>query len=189
MRIGLGLVCLAFSCGVAAAQTPVSTAETLDIHYYEVTGLSPEHLIASFRSRSNPAVMATTRGGLSIRYDFAFGGGECRLMQVDLTLDIDITYPLWREENRGSDAMRAEWQRFKTALEVHEDGHVERFRDAAVRLSDRLTAIPPAPSCHTVRAAVDRHREQFNREVDVEQAAYERETDNGAAQGARLRFR
>ncbi len=189
MRIGLGLVCLTFSCGVAAAQTPVSTAETLDIHHYEVTGLSPEHLIASFRNRPDPAVMATTRGGLSIRYDFAFGGDECRLMQVDLTLDIDITYPLWREEDRGSQDMRAAWQRFKTALEIHEEGHVERFRDAAARLSDRLAAIPPAPSCHTVRAAVDRHRAQFDREVDAEQAAYERETDNGATQGARLRFR
>ncbi|WP_394693111.1 DUF922 domain-containing protein [Hyphobacterium sp.] len=189
MRIGLGLVCWVISGGIAAAQTPVSIAETLDIHHYEVTGLSPEHLMASFRSRPNPAVMATTRGGLSIRYDFAFGGGECRLMQVDLALDIDITYPLWREEDRGSESMREAWQRFKSALEIHEEGHVERFRDAAARLSDRLAAIPPAPSCQTVRAAVDRHRAQFDREVEAEQAAYERETDNGATQGARLRFR
>jgi len=189
MRVVCVCLWLAFSCGVSAAQAPVTQAETLDVHHYEVTGLSPEHLITSFRNRPNPAVMATTRGGLTIRYDFAFGGDVCRLMQVDLTLDIDITYPLWREEAHGPQGMRTEWQRFKVALESHEQGHVERFRDAASRLSDRLAAIPPAPSCHTIRAEVESQRGQFNREVEAEQARYERETDNGAVQGARLRFR
>jgi predicted secreted Zn-dependent protease len=189
MRIGLGLFCLVVGCGVSAAQTPVTQSETLDIHHYEVSGLSPEHLIESFRNRPDPTVVATTRSGVDIRYEFAFGQGECRLMQIDLTLDIDITYPRWREEAQGSASMQAEWARFMAAVEAHEHGHVERFRAAVSNLSDQLAAIPPAASCDVVRDAVDRSGEQFDRALEAAQAAYERETNNGATQGARLRFR
>ena len=173
----------------AVMRVPVTQTETLDVNYYEVTGLSPEHLILSFRSRPNPAVMATTRAGVSTRYDFAFGNGECRLMQVELMLDIDITYPRWREEENGSDEMREEWSRFIAAVEVHEQGHVDRFREAAARLSDRLASIPPASSCQTIRRAVAEEKNRFDHEVGVIQAAYERQTGFGRTQGARLRFR
>ncbi|WP_421789823.1 DUF922 domain-containing protein [Hyphobacterium sp.] len=173
----------------ATVPVPVTRTETLDVNHYEVTGLSPEHLILSFRSRPNPAVMATTRAGVSTRYDFAFGNGECRLMQVELMLDIDITYPRWREEGRGSEVMRSEWTRFIQAVEIHEQGHVDRFRDAADRLSERLSAIPPAASCQTIRRRVAEEEERFDHEVSVVQAAYERQTGFGRTQGARLRFR
>jgi len=189
MRILTGLFLAVIGSAVSMAQPSVSQTETLDIHHYEVTGLSPEHLINSFRARTNPAVMATTLGGVDVRYDFAFGGDECRLMQVELKLDIDITYPLWREEARGPDAMRTEWARFMIAVRAHEQGHVDRFRRAANEMSDRLAAIPPASSCRTVRSAVAAERERFRHEIAIIQAEYERQTDNGANQGARLRFR
>jgi len=189
MRFLCTIVWLLVGSVGAFAQTPVSRSETLDIHHYEVTGLSPAHLIESFRNRPDPTVMATTRGGVDIRYDFAFGNDECRLMQIDLTLDIDITYPRWREEAQGSASMQVEWQRFKTALETHEQGHVDRFRRAVTSLSDRLVTIRPAASCQTVRAAVEAERQRFHQDISIIQADYERETDNGAAQGARLRFR
>lgn len=168
---------------------PVTLEESLDTHYYEVTGLSPEHLIGSFRARPNPAVMATTRAGVSTRYDFAFGEGACHLMQVELALEIDITYPRWREEDRGSGEMRAEWSRFMTALEEHEQGHVALFREAAADLQERLSRLPPAPSCNALAQSVERERQRFDREVNVVQSVYEARTRNGEAQGARLRFR
>jgi predicted secreted Zn-dependent protease len=188
MRFLCTIVWLLVGSVGAFAQTPVSQSERLDIHHYEVTGLSPEHLIESFRNRPDPTVMATTRGGVDIRYDFAFGNDECRLMQIDLTLDIDITYPRWREAMQAPASMQAEWQRFITALEIHEQGHVDRFRRAVAALSDQLATIRPAASCHTVRAAVEAERERFHQEISSIQADYERQTDYGATQGARLRF-
>jgi predicted secreted Zn-dependent protease len=173
----------------ATGPVPVTLSETLDVHHYEVSGLSPEHLVSSFRARPNPSVMATTRAGVSTRYDFAFGNGECRLMQVELALDIDITYPLWREEAQGNDAMRAAWTRFITALEIHEQGHVDLFREAAGELQGRLARLPPAPSCNALAQSIERERQRFDREVNVVQSAYEAQTRNGATQGARLRFR
>ena len=173
---------------IASPPVPVTLSETLDVNHYEVTGLSPEHLIHSFRMRPNPAIIATTRAGVSTRYDFAFGDGVCRLMQVELTLDIDITYPLWREEERGNETMRNEWSRFMTALEMHEEGHVRLFREAAEDLSDRLASLPPAQSCNALSQSVERERQRFDREVNVVQSAYELQTRNGASQGARLRF-
>ncbi|WP_421788521.1 DUF922 domain-containing protein [Hyphobacterium sp.] len=173
----------------APPSVPVTLQETLDVHHYEVTGLSPEHLVASFRQRPNPSVMAITRAGMSTRYDFAFGNGECRLMQVELLRDIDITYPRWREQDRGSETMQAAWTQFLTALEIHEQGHVDRFREGAQGLSDRLAALPPQESCQALSRAVEREQDRFDREMARIQSAYEAETRNGAAQGARLRFR
>lgn len=190
MSVFAFVLALALNSGTSAsAPVPVTQTEDLDVYYYEVTGLSPDHLMQSFMARPNPAVMATTRAGISTRYDFAFGNGQCRLMQVELMLDIDLTYPRWREEERGPAAMRQEWTRFMAALEVHEEGHVDLFREAANRLSTRLSEIRPADSCQTISRRVAEEKDRFDREITAIQDAYERQTGHGRTQGARLRFR
>tara|TARA_R110002096_G_scaffold42970_2_gene115952 strand:- start:3168 stop:3761 length:594 start_codon:yes stop_codon:yes gene_type:complete len=183
-------------CAAAPARAQIDTHATPTIavtertseSHYEVTGLTPQHLARSFQRQPNPGVMAQTDGGLSLRFDFAFGDQGCQLMGAELALHIHTTYPLWRERDRGPEAMRREWDRFAGALRVHEDIHGDLFRSEAQRLAERLESLPPARSCDGLHRAIDRERDAFDRAITQAQAAYERDTRNGAAQGARLRF-
>ncbi|MEE2565351.1 DUF922 domain-containing protein [Hyphobacterium marinum] len=179
-----------FVSGASASQDGrVTISESESESHYEVTGLTPRHLANSFRNQPRRGEMARTDGGLSLAFDFAYGGEGCRLTGGDIAITIHTTYPRWRERDRGPQVMREEWDRFMAALREHETIHGDLFRDEAHRLAGRLENLPPSPSCDGLHQSIAAERERFDRDINAAQAAYEIRTRNGASQGARLRFR
>lgn len=172
--------------GVAGAQTRVEITETLNVHYYDLSGQSVRDLRLGFRARSRPGMMAETRAGLATNLDYAFTQDSCRLARVSLHASIDIEYPNWVERHQASDELRAEWDRFMIALEAHETGHADIFRTGLQALKTRIESIMPSADCASLRTAFDGELDAFNRQMDELQNAYERDTRRGALQGARL---
>lgn len=109
--------------------------------------------------------------------------GQCRLVERQVGLRTVITLP--RLES-APDAHRAVFNTYLASLRTHEIGHHEIARRAAQDLDTALARLGPLRDCAVLRQTVDqlgnRHLEQARRQ-GVE---YDRQTDHGATQGARL---
>lgn len=118
------------------------------------------------------------------RYFWQSSRSGCRLHRVTTTVRIHYQMPALKP---GADAeLKAVWQRYYAALELHERGHGNIAVDAAREIERRLLALPAETTCETLdqvagdtaTAILEQHRPRHEQ--------YDLATDHGRTQGAHL---
>jgi predicted secreted Zn-dependent protease len=185
-RIRLFVIALAASAAVAAfapaapAATPSPRVAHATMHYYAVGGVTEAQIRARLNANAPPSPDGF-KGDAYTSWNYhwswpGYGSSACSLDKAQVTLTVDVHFPRWTHPKAASAAVAAAWNRFATALAVHESGHAAYAR---ARYAFVVRAIKRA-TCRTADAAA-RAQLALIRKHDV---AYDASTKHGATQGA-----
>jgi predicted secreted Zn-dependent protease len=111
----------------------------------------------------------------------------CRLTNVSVTLNTEMTLPNWADVEEMNAKIQAEWARYLAALRMHQDGHVEINLNTAQEIKAALLAMEPFETCEALKAAAGMTTATLQAEAEDAHAAYDKKTKFGARQGAILK--
>lgn len=111
-------------------------------------------------------------------------GDRCAPVNPAISVTATRTMPEW--SGMASDMLlEARWRAFRSALETHEDGHIEHARSAYREASQILPSLI-APTCADLIRIAGEQVMTINGKWDAITNEYDRTTQHGATQGARL---
>ena len=156
--------------------------------YYVVEGDSTPRIIQSMRTRRYFEHNAYTEWYVRWGYSFLTEPDECRLRHFDVRVEIRFTLPQWEKSGNSTKAMSSEWNRYINAVVVHEHGHAQLGLDAGEEMQKRVSSQKwSAPNAKALRKKIDALCEQVVKKYRDREVVYDRKTDHGRIQGARLR--
>lgn len=161
---------------------------------YPVTGASVGELRMSIATRARLAADRTMYGGftawnLNWRYATSRSApGGCRPNGVTVYLDLSTRYPVWEDSSAAPARVREEWNRYMTALKVHEGNHAAIAINGANRLASELRDLV-SPICSSLQSDAQRLVNKAVRSIRTENDQYDERTQHGATEGASLRDR
>lgn len=175
-----------------AIETPV--VEGLDIvqtlHHYTVTAVESRALSEQMEAlgpddpKWDGRSFGYTLGevGVSINY-VETGGGECKLTDTAVRLDVKITLPDWQPSAEPSRRLEVQWQAFYAALTGHELQHRENLITGARNVRSTLVNLPAMP-CGEVEARVNAATAPIVDAMNEANRAYDARTEHGRTEGA-----
>jgi len=111
--------------------------------------------------------------------------GRCAIQDVKIGLHLGGVRPTWQQGPSTSAAVAANWQRFITALNTHEDGHIALDRQYAAQLLADLKQQPPT-TCASIGSVLDSVIQHDLVALAQANDNYDAQTHHGATQGAVL---
>lgn len=148
--------------------------------------------------RSVLHVLGPTRNGRAFAaftdwtVDWEFDGDadrhlQARIVCVRVRVRADVMLPRWRPPRSTSSQTIAAWQRYLTAVETHEQGHVNLAVEAGRAVLASLEGLGEFAKVDDLRCiAVDAAHEAVAT-IRERELIYDQETQHGASQGATLR--
>jgi predicted secreted Zn-dependent protease len=127
-----------------------------------------------------------TSSDIRIAYDLERTDKGCRLRDLQVRLDIEVTLPDWRPDKAPPKRQRERWSSALAALERHEATHRANARAAAEETRSRILDIGLQPDCRTVRNMANRRLRRAVLKYEFRDRRYDARTRNGAEQGAVL---
>ena len=166
---------------------PVGVNGHTSLSYYDVHGTTVAELRADMR-RLGPKVEGTsfvgeTRSPMrwTWRTESLRGGSSCGIRDVMVVVNAQITLPRWVPPAGADTSLVKEWNRFLTALEVHEAGHKDISAKAGKAIIDRLRNLS-SPCALLGSRANDIARDIVTKQME-EQRTYDATTRHGLTQG------
>lgn len=123
---------------------------------------------------------------LSSRYEFEPTPRGCRLKDLAVSLDVTIHLPRWEPKGGKAKGLSERWERMLDALTRHEEGHRDIAVDTARRLLADLRALPQTLDCQALAREAQKAFFRARLRHSIRDGAYEKRTNHGIAQGARL---
>lgn len=171
-------------------ETPSPLVVNIDYNYYPVNGSTVAD-IRSYVRQYGPRnevedhhYYANTDWHVQWSYDYAMTDQGCKITNLNGTVNILFTMPLWDAPADASPSLVSDWQQFIDALQIHENGHMDHGVDAATAVLETISQLPTAPTCEefitTARTEARRVIRSYNQQ-DIE---YDRHTHHGLTQGA-----
>lgn len=154
-------------------------------NFYTIYGNSVAAVRAQLLScQPDHAYAANTSYWLGARYSsVASGNGVCTLTNVSVMLRTHQVFPRLAATASTPAALRAQWQKYMSALSTHEQGHVTINQQYAQQVLRALQGLPPTACAH-VDSAADRIIANVGAEMRGANDAYDARTNHGTTQGA-----
>jgi predicted secreted Zn-dependent protease len=169
---------------------PGFTEETIFV-YYTITGSTAAELRAQME-RLGPGGAGASHYDAASEWHFNWahrsrpGPYGCAIDSVGVRATITMTMPKWDPPPDASPALRERWHVFLAALLVHEEGHRQIAISHGQQMVQALQALPPAPTCAALKAAVDATAKQILDRASRADAEYDRRTRHGLEQGTKF---
>ncbi len=181
------------ACCAVLATLPATAADRNDfeVRYYTVTGSSVQELRNELNTKgpigeSGEVSEGNTRSRIEWRFDFDKTGGTCTVKEAFVDMTTVMILPRWQRPPGVDPELVSHWNRYITALRLHEDGH-RYLAEAAVREIRRVLAKKSnGPDCTTLRKQMNSKAHALIEEVERKQVEYDRETGKGRKQGVWL---
>ena len=190
-RAGLALAA-ALAAALALAGAPAARAEVLEEHAqapYAVHARADQGL----REALNAATPITVDGKRfhghthwNVHWQYWWqedAAGRCRITRVRTRLSTRVQMPDLR---RATPTQQARFERYQKALHAHEQGHVQFGREAAQAIDRAIAALPTASNCAALGERANTLGQRLLAEHVAREKAYDRNTEHGASQGAKL---
>lgn len=107
----------------------------------------------------------------------------CAASSVTMYLSLDYSVPLWLAPDDADPDLVAAWQAFRAALVAHEYEHGDLAAACAWNLGETFAALPPAPTCGELDAAIQAASQPVFAACRAEQRGFENATNHGLTQG------
>lgn len=167
--------------GASATYTPPAEVR---VNYYDVQGGDYNSVLGSMMSGREFA--GKTDWLLSYKYQPRMEAGACKVESVTTKLDLSMTLPRWLPPPGAAGDLVARWERFMSALRVHEEGHVQDARDLESAAKRALLALSSA-NCGALGAAMRARFDQLLEQGRARDRAYDQQTGHGKTQDAMFR--
>ena len=180
-RIFAGLLWLV--CTSARAEPKITVAE----EFYDISGATLADLRAMMlkegpKTTKGKRFNAMTRWTLRWEAEYKTVEGTCRF--DGLVVSLGITYHLPRLQYGG--AQMVAFERFYNALRTHELGHGDISREGAGVLEREMLQLPPQVECAALTQEAKQLYTTRRAAIRLLHAAYDKDSDHGRTQGARL---
>jgi predicted secreted Zn-dependent protease len=135
---------------------------TLNISYssYWLRGLSREAIRADLGRKARRDGDAVIEGETKVHFywdlDLVDEDDFCRVSRDRIILTVDILLPVWADEERSNQAVRAAWTSYYRKLKEHEEGHKEVAVVAAKRITKLFHGASMAGSCSALERSLGR---------------------------------
>lgn len=136
------------------------------------------------RDRSHAAV---TEWNIRTRFAVAAFQGGFRCSGFTTETSIRITMPRWKESLDAPADVQSEWSRYYSALLEHEVGHGQMAVAAAAEMHRQVATLGTQSDPDILKQRADGLVAEVTAEYRQREAEYDRRTEHGATQGARLR--
>jgi predicted secreted Zn-dependent protease len=167
----------------AASSTYTPPAE-VRFNYYDVQGGDYRSVLGSMMSGRQFA--AKTDWLLSYQYKPRMDAGACKVESVTTKLELSMTLPRWSPPPGAPGDLIGRWERFMSALRVHEDGHAQDARDLESAAKRALLALS-SPNCGALDSAMRARFGQLLEQGRARDRDYDQQTGHGKTQGAVFR--
>ena len=107
--------------------------------------------------------------------------GMCTLEDLKITVDGKILMPEWQERSKATPADRKAWDDSIATLKIHEDGHIDHGKSAAILLRQKLTGLGPQP-CETLAKQAADAKTKIEQTLSKSDEDYDRYTSHGLRQ-------
>lgn len=176
---------------LAAMPAFAQVKNEFNIEYFVVRGATIEQLRDEANTRgpvgsSGHRVEANTRSRIAWRFKIRQSASVCTVHDVQVDLAIRMILPKWERPADADPLLVAYWDRYLTALRLHEDGHRFRAEAAAWDVRRALMAASTPGSCDNLRNRLDSKAKALLDDLKKRQVEYDRETGNGKTQGVWL---
>lgn len=173
--------------GVGGDQTQGSVNTNVGQVTYPVHGASERAVLESLRA-GGPSSAGSRFFGLTVteleyRYYKVSEHGACRIEDVVVDLNVEITLPDWTPSAGADSELRSAWARFSTALRGHENGHRDLAVQGAEAVRDALEGLRTR-DCDTADAEAQRAAERVRVETEAAHRDFDHRTEHGRTQGA-----
>lgn len=173
-------------CAGALASDEVAKVVRMD--YYEVSGTSAGALLSAMKEHGPFTNSAYTDWHIDWNYEFTSKSNVWVLRSFDARVQIRYTFPKWVDSARSDEALRKEWKRYMDATALHERGHSDIGMAAAKEMIRLFKSRSwQAATRKDLKAQVDEECEKILKEFKAREVAYDKQTDHGRTQGARLK--
>jgi predicted secreted Zn-dependent protease len=156
--------------------------------YYEISGDTAEALLASMRANQPFTNYAATEWRVSWKYDCLLKPNECILRSFKVQVRVRFILPHWIDSQRADLALQEEWKRYFGALQIHESGHagfgIEAGKEMVRLVNSREWRVADRKE---LKARIDEECEKTLQDFRAQEVAYDKKTDHGRTQGARLK--
>ena len=165
---------------------PAGVNGRTSVFYYDVHGATVAELRADMR-KLGPKIDGTSFVGETrspMRWSWrteSSGAAMCAIRDVSVVINAQITLPRWAPPANADSNVVKEWNRFLTALEVHEAGHKDISAKAGKEIIDRLRNLS-SPCALLGTRANDLARAIVTKQAE-EQHTYDATTRHGLTQG------
>ena len=158
--------------------------ERTETVYYDVHGQTPYALASSLAARGpkhgGERYFGMTEWTLRASYGRRTEAGACRLTDVAVHLDVEISLPRWNGDEEH--ALRPDWDEFVGALDAHEHGHRTLALEAADAVRAALAELERA-DCRTLWRDAEATMIAVMADYDERHRAYDLYTNHGYTQG------
>ncbi len=163
---------------------------TITTNYYAVLGTNHtqirQSMIASRPWSTSLPYDAFTKWDVTISFTMRRYGTNWGLNTFEVKGKASVTLPRWIPGQPVSPELANDWKNFYQALARHEGGHLKLAREAAAEVHQRLLNLPPTFSVDVLRASANRAVAEVVEDFRSRERDYDRQTRNGAAEGARF---
>lgn len=166
----------------------VAHADDARIVYYDVAGDSAQALRHELNNKGpldhGQRFDAYTWWHVTWKYSYVATKDGCKFTEISTSLDGSIELPRWEPASGASDSLLKEWERYMTALRIHEDGHYAHGVAARDEIQALGESFQIAGSCTAIAKAFnDRAGSVVDRYAAMD-LQYDRDTAHGKSQGA-----
>jgi predicted secreted Zn-dependent protease len=186
---------LLIAAGCARAQeagSPVPGVKlTVSTNFYTVSGVTREELrqhMAALGPRGADGKRRDASADCKMTWDYAYqsANGAFYISSSTVSLDIKFTLPRAFAPKALSAPMASEWNRFITALMVHEAGHSNIAAVGAQKLSRTLAERRTFSTRNQLADFAQNEGQKCLTEMRNQDLVYDQRTEHGLTQGARL---
>jgi predicted secreted Zn-dependent protease len=160
----------------------------LNYVYYDIAGATEADIrnqISALGPRDTFGTWgASTRWTVDWAYSYLNSPAGCSASAVKVQLGVTITLPHWNTPGNAAPRLVENWQRFSSAVLVHEGGHRDLAVAGANELARALTVLPPAASCAEFEQSARSTGDALVHQYNYLQQQYDQSTRHGATQGA-----
>jgi predicted secreted Zn-dependent protease len=194
--VGLYLLALLGASGVQPQ--PGSSGQLVQLsvttRFYDVTGnngLAIRRQIASLGPVSPEGKRFDAYTDWKTKWDYTYDSAANGFYVSSATVSLDITFtlPRWTAPKDTDRAMLNEWKAYFAALMVHESGHSNVAWQCADKLLNNLNRKNIFGNRTELKEFVETEGKKCLTEAKEKNLIYDKQTDNGAKQGARLRLK
>ena len=192
--VGLALTTLCLS-GMSSRK-PVSAPPinppnvTVRYRYYPITGTTMQALRSQMSQRgpidrlSGKRYDANTDWTVTWQFRYHTNGNQCAIQSAGSKVAVTITLPQWKPPARVERSLVTEWNRYLSALHIHEDGHKNNGIAAASDVVKTLRQLPPAATCQHLSATASNAAKRVIQHYNRKDGKYDAVTHHGFTQGA-----
>jgi predicted secreted Zn-dependent protease len=176
---------------LAATSAVAAEKNEFDIDYFIVRGTTIEQLRVEANSKgpvgsSGRRGEANTRSSIAWRFQIRQRAAVCTVHDIEVDLTIRMILPKWERPFDVDPDLLAHWNRYLTALRIHEDGHRHRAEAGAREVREALVDASGPGSCVDLKNRLDSKVKAHLAALGKRQADYDQETGNGKTQGVWL---